>query len=141
MTAAYLGDWQLMRSIRDADDGTTLDCAGTARLSPLDACPTAFVYDESVRFTLAGKVIRGTRRYTISAPSARRIVACFHDGSPFFSLHVGADGVGSGVHVCGPDTYTLRLNVREPATWETEWIVTGSKRLRIITRYQRPLVP
>jgi hypothetical protein len=134
MTAEYAGRWALARSIVGPGAGPTMiTCAGSATLR-LHAGTIA--YDEAVSFRLAKKLVRATRAYVFAA-SGGVIIARFTDGRPFFTLRLNADGIGTAVHQCGDDRYTLTLFLCDPAVWETRWDVSGTKQLSINTRYTR----
>jgi hypothetical protein len=90
-------------------------------------------YDEAVSFRTDGKLIRATL-------AEGAIVATFGDGSPFFSTRLDANGAGSASHRCGDDLYELTLTLRVPNVWTTVWDVSGTKSLRITTRYE-PAAP
>jgi hypothetical protein len=96
-------------------------------------------YDEAVSFRTDGKLIRATRAYRYSVAEGA-IVATFGDGSPFFSTRLDANGAGSASHRCGDDLYELTLTLRVPNVWTTVWDVSGTKSLRITTRYE-PAAP
>jgi hypothetical protein len=134
MTAAFAGTWLIERSIIDDETGKRIDCTGVARLRPSEA---ALAYDEDVSFELDGKRIRATRAYRFTSGD-NMVVATFTDGAPFFALALDATGCGMATHRCGEDLYTLSLRLRDSSSWETRWNVTGTKRLRIITRYHAP---
>jgi hypothetical protein len=137
VTRRQIGHWAIVRSIFDLDCGSEISCIGFADLRPDD---TALVYDETVSFRLAGKLIRASRAYRFGEHDGA-IVAMFSDGSPFFTLRLNDAGVGSATHQCGDDLYALTLTVREPESWQTQWDVSGTKSLRIVTRYTSTIAP
>jgi hypothetical protein len=133
MTERYIGSWSIARSIADDETETIIDCTGRATLYAHDG---ALAYDEAVAYELAGKPIRATRAYRF-ASAGGAIVATFSDGRPFFALALDADGVGRAHHRCGADRYDLTVTLREPDRWQTRWDVSGTTRLRIVSRYSR----
>jgi hypothetical protein len=133
VTAAYAGDWTLTRTIADLDADALLACTGSATLRDTAG---ELRYDERVAYRLGEKTIRATRSYRFRS-NGPAIVAAFADGAPFFELELSAAGTGWATHACGADAYALTLTLAEPNAWETCWDVTGTKRLRIATRYVR----
>lgn len=133
MTEAFIGSWAVERSILDFACSTRIVCRGDAHLQRAGA---GLAYDEAVSFRASGKLIHATRAYRYEWERGA-IVATFENGAPFFSLELGADGIGRAVHLCGDDLYSLKLTLRAPQTWETRWQVSGTKRLQIATVYER----
>ena len=93
-------------------------------------------YDEVVSFQARGKLIRATRAYRYLLDEGA-IVASFDDGRPFFSTRLDSNGAGYASHRCGDDLYELTLTLRAPSIWTTVWDVSGTKRFRITTHYER----
>lgn len=133
MLERYLGEWRLSRTIVDARAGSSIECSGRARLEALD---TGIRYDESVSYMLGGRVMRATRAYIYRLADAA-ITATFADGRPFFRATVDSAGTATAVHRCGDDLYVGLLTLREAATWHTRWDISGTKAVRILTRYTR----
>ena len=136
MTDPFVGAWSIARSIADLGRSTTIECSGSAALRRVGE---GLRYDEAVTFMTEGRLIRATRAYRYSFAQGA-IVATFADGTPFFSTYLDALGVGTATHRCGDDLYELTLTLRAPQTWTTIWSVGGTKRLRIMTRYERQTV-
>ncbi len=93
------------------------------------------LYDEAVSYRLGDRLIKAARHYRFMT-EAQTIVASFAEGTPFFSLRLSPTGTGSAVHYCGDDVYTLSLTLGTDR-WHTDWIIRGTKRLRIVTCYTR----
>jgi hypothetical protein len=134
ITVQYAGTWTIARSILECERSTEIICTGSAELCPRD--DGVIVYDEAVSFRLAGKLIHATRAYRFTSSNGA-IVATFNDGTPFFNTRLTADGIGTAIHYCRDDIYALTLTLREVTAWQTQWDISGTRRLRIITHYTR----
>ena len=132
MTPAHAGSWNIERTIFNADDKSEIRCTGSACLQQSGV---TMVYDEAVWFRLGDKPIHATRRYRFVS-DAQTIVASFGEGAPFFSLRLDPAGTGHAVHYCGDDIYTLNLTLGSDR-WHTDWVIRGTKYLRIVTCYYR----
>jgi hypothetical protein len=133
LCANALGTWRLERSIVDRTTHSVIDCRGVATFT---RDHLGIAYEETVWYTLSGKNLRATRAYHLTAVGDR-IVATFTDGRPFFAVTPDPRGAGRAEHLCGDDRYRLRLSLRDAVAWSTIWDVTGTKALRITTRYRR----
>ena len=127
----FTGVWQVDRSIRHHDSGSTGHFAGTAELAPV---PDGLSYTENGTLTLDHHPpFKAERRY-LWQEADDVIHVFFTDGRPFHSFS-GCDT--EDTHWCDPDTYRVTYDFDDWPIWRSIWHVSGPKKAyEMITTYR-----
>ena len=126
-TARFLlGEWDVLREVRDYRSGQTGAFRGTARLVPEPGNSAGIVlsYREHGELTFASH--RGPASRSLSyreRPDGTADVR-FADGRPFYQLDLRA-GHCRAEHQCGADRYVAFLRVLSGDSFTETWRVTG----------------
>jgi hypothetical protein len=121
-----LGEWDVVRAVRDHRSGKIGAFRGTARLVPEPGGSAGIVlsYREQGELTFAGH--RGPAGRSLSyreRPDGAADVR-FADGRPFYQLDLRA-GHCQAEHQCGADRYVVFLRVVSDDSFTETWRVTG----------------
>ncbi len=139
-TARFLlGEWDVVREVRDYRSGRTGAFRGTARLEPAPGGSAGSVlsYREHGELTFAGH--RGPASRSLSyreRPDGAADVR-FADGRAFYRVDLRA-GHCRAEHLCGADRYVVFLRVLSGDRFTETWRVSGpAKDYEMTTTYVR----
>jgi hypothetical protein len=125
------GRWTVERRLLDRRSGQSGDFTGIAEFEPDDA---------RLRWTERGRIRFGGHqgpagRALVITPAAGGWLVEFEDGRPFHRLDLDGRPVE---HRCGADRYTGVYRLRDRATLDVRWRVTGPRKdLAISATYRR----
>jgi len=119
--AAFEGDWQITREIKDRTGGPAGRFTGTGRFTP---APGGLAYAEAGELALGPTVMRATRAYRWVF-TAEGVEVLFSDGRPFHAFRWDA---ATAEHPCGADLYRVRYDFSAWPDWTATWDVTGPRK-------------
>ena len=126
-TARFLlGEWDVVREVRDYRSGRTGVFRGTARLGPEpgDSAGNVLSYREHGELTFAGHRGRASRSLSYREQPDGAADVRFADGRPFYQLDL-RPGHCRAEHQCGADRYVVFLRVLSDDSFTETWRVTG----------------
>ena len=139
-TARFLlGEWDVVREVRDYRSGRTGTFRGTARLAPEPAAGAGVVlsYRERGELTFGGHSGPASRSLSYRERPDGAADVRFADGRPFYRLDLRG-GHWQAEHLCGADRYVVFLRVLSGDSFTETWRVTGpAKDYEMTTTYVR----
>jgi Family of unknown function (DUF6314) len=139
-TARFLlGEWNVVREVRDHRSGKTGAFRGTALLAPEpgDDAGIALSYRELGELTFGGHHGPASRSLSYRERPDGAAEVRFADGRPFYQLDLRA-GHCRAEHLCGADRYLVSVRVLSHDSFTEMWRVTGpAKDYEMTTTYVR----
>lgn len=137
----FLGEWRLVRLIRDCRAGQSYRLDGAARFSATDPQGQEALYSETGSFEAGGIQLQTERRYHYRWLANGTAEVRFADGRPFHDL-APQDGLCRVTHLCGADLYRGRYRLLGPDRWRLAWHVTGPRKALVLSaEYRRRIGP
>lgn len=126
---SFVGEWSLIRRMRDLRRGDIGRLAGEARFTR--EAPSILFFEERGMLSLGGMRTEAQRayRYEMTATGFRVL---FPDGR-FFHVARLEGGRAEVAHDCAPDLYRGRYRIESPDRWWLSWRITGPRKDLIIS--------
>lgn len=133
LRAFLLGDWRILRRLRDRRLGLDGRFEGIGRFIPDGP---SLRYEETGLLRFGAHEGEATQSHLYHFPTPGSAAVHFRDGRFFHPLDL-TDGADRVRHDCPPDLYGARFRVPDPNTWTVAWRVRGPRKILTIAGIYR----
>lgn len=122
---AFLGRWQLQRTITDRHAGQVGQLGGQATFTA--SGPNRLNYHETGALRLGGGPAMTAERSYIWVFDGSGVVVSFADGAAFHRFLPAGHAAGTD-HPCGADLYRVQYDFTSWPHWRATWVVSGPRK-------------